>query len=87
MNKSTPPKIRRFAPVKQRRLDQLLEKNSDGTISAKERETLESLVAEAEALMVANSRRLADFARSQSPQSPATAVPVTVWINPQVAER
>jgi hypothetical protein len=83
----TPPKIKRFAPAKQRRLDQLLEKNAERKISAKEKEKLESLVAEAEAMMVANSQRLAEFARSQSPQAPTTAVPVTVWVNPQLADR
>ncbi len=87
MSSHTPPKIRKIAPAKQRRLDQLLEKNAEGTITAKEKEKLESLVVEAEELMVANSQRLLDFARSQSPQPPVDAVPVTVWVNPQVADR
>jgi hypothetical protein len=47
---------------------------------------LDALVAEAEQLMVANAHALADFARQQSPQTPATAVPVTLWITPQPAE-
>jgi hypothetical protein len=87
MSKSTPPKVKKLAPVKQRRLDVLLEKNAEGTITPKERQSLESLVAEAEKLMVANSQRLAEFARSQSPEPPTAAVPVTVWVNPQLAGR
>jgi hypothetical protein len=87
MSKYTPPKVRKLAPAKQQRLDVLLEKNAEGTITEKEKQALESLVAEAEKLMVANSQRLAEFARSQSPQPPATAVPVTVWVNPELAGR
>ena len=62
MRKATPPKITKFPPAKQRRLDELLEKNAAGTITAREKDRLDSLVAEAEALMVANSQRLAEFA-------------------------
>jgi hypothetical protein len=87
MSKRTPPKIRKLATAKQQRLDLLLEKNAEGTISRREKETLKSLVAEAEKIMMANAQRLAEFARSQSPQPPAAAVPVTVWVNPQLAER
>ena len=65
MSKRTPPKIRRLATAKQQRLDVLLEKNAEGAITEKEKQTLESLVAEAEKLMVANSQRLAEFARDQ----------------------
>jgi hypothetical protein len=79
-----PPKIKRFPAPKQRRLDQLLDKLAEGIINEKEKATLERLVAEAEALMVSNSMRLAEFARSQSPQPPPGAVPVTVWVNPQL---
>lgn len=86
MGKSSPPQIRKFPSAKQRRLDQLLEKNSDGTITQKETAKLETLVAEAEELMASNAQRLAEFARSQSPLAPVTAVPVTVWVNPQLAE-
>lgn len=86
MSESLPPKIRLLAPAKQRQLDGLLEKNATGKITEKERAKLQSLVDEAEMLMVANSQRLADFARSQSPHPPATAVPVTVWVTPQPAE-
>jgi len=61
MKQSAPPKVERFPAAKQRRLDQLLEKNREGTITVKEQATLKRLVAEAEALMVANARRLAAF--------------------------
>lgn len=87
MNQKTPPKIRSLAAAKQRRLDDLLEKNSNGEITPKERARLNALVAESEQLMVENSQRLADFARSQSPGPPATAIPVTVWVTPQPAEQ
>jgi hypothetical protein len=83
---SAMPRTKKFPAAKQRRLDQLLEKNAEGTISAKEKTALELLVAEAEALMVANSQQLAEFARNQSPQPPPSAVPVTVWVNPQLTE-
>jgi hypothetical protein len=87
MGTAKPPRIVKLAPAKQRRLDQLLQKNAEGTISAKELEKLQSLVAEAEELTVANSQRLAEFARKQSSHVPATAIPVTVWINPELLER
>jgi hypothetical protein len=80
------PRIKKFPAAKQRRLDQLLEKNAEGTINAKEMVALELLVVEAEALIVANSQRLAEFARNQSPQPPPSAMPVTVWVNPQLTE-
>ena len=55
----TPPVLRRKFPVaKQRRLDELLDKNREGVITAAERTRLERLVAEAEELMVANARQL-----------------------------
>jgi hypothetical protein len=84
MGNPMPPKIKRFPASKQRRLDQLLDKLADGIINDKEKATLERLVAEAEALMVSNSERLANFARSQSPQPPPGAIPVTVWVSPQL---
>jgi hypothetical protein len=86
MSNHMPPKLDQLAATKQRRLDALLSKNAEGTISAREKARLETLVAEAEEIMVANARRLADFAKSESPQPPITAVPVTVWVNPQVAD-
>jgi hypothetical protein len=86
MGKPLPPKLKRFPAAKQRRLDQLLAKNAEGALSSTEKVKLELLVEEAEALMVANSKQLADFARSQSTQPPVAAVPVTIWVNPQIAE-
>ena len=68
-------------------LDELLDKNSEGNITAKEAATLRQLVAEAEQLMVANSRRLAEFAKSEAGRPSPEAVPVTVWITPQRAEQ
>ena len=87
MKPSAPPKLAKFPAAKQRRLDQLLEKNSEGTITEKEKAKLQQLVAEAEALMVANARRLADFAQREAARVPAEAVPVTVWVQPQPGER
>lgn len=78
--------LKTFASTKQRRLDQLLDKNADGTITPVEKSNLESLVAEAEQVMVSNARVVAEFARSQSPQPPIAAVPVTVWVTPQPVE-
>jgi hypothetical protein len=82
MRKSLPPKIENFPASKQRRLDQLLEKNSEGMITPREKAILERLVAEAESLMVANSKRLARFSRSEATRMPVRAEPVTVWIQP-----
>lgn len=59
----TLPVPAKLASQKQQRLDELLEKNSEGEITASERNELESLVEEAERLMVANARRLAEFAQ------------------------
>jgi hypothetical protein len=47
---------------------------------------LEELVAEAEKLMVANARRLAEFVRTEGKSPGPGAVPVTVWVQPQRAE-
>jgi len=82
VNKPAPPRIVKLPAAKQRRLDQLLEKNSEGAISPREQALLERLVAEAERLMVANARRLARFAEDEEGNSPANAVPVTVWVKP-----
>jgi hypothetical protein len=87
MKKAVPPKPRKYPAAKQRRLDRLLEKNSEGAITPKEKAALEQLVAEAEELMVANARRLAEFAKGEGGRPPARAVPVTVWVQPQRAER
>jgi len=80
-----PPQIQQFPAAKQRRMDDLLDKNSEGTITPRERASLEKLVAEAEALAVANGKRLAEFARQSA--APPNSVPVTVWISPASAPR
>jgi hypothetical protein len=85
MKKRHPLELERFPTAKQRRLDDLLDKNSEGTISPQEKVRLEKLVAEAERLMVANAKKLAKLARGNTKRS--GAVPVTVWIQPQAAEQ
>jgi hypothetical protein len=86
MKKQLPPKTTKFPIAKQRVLDQLLDKNSAGTITASERSRLELLVGEAERLMVANAKRLARFAESESANVRVGAVPVTVWVKPERTE-
>jgi len=80
-----PPAPDTFPAEKQRRLDALLEKNSEGTITPAERAELESLIEAAEKLMVANARRLAEYSQ-QAAGAPTGAVPVTVWVKPEHAE-
>jgi hypothetical protein len=87
MSKAVPPKVQRFPAGKQRRLDQLLEKNNEGTLTEKEKTALEQLVAEAEQLMVANARRLAEFSKREAVRPPEGAIPVTVWVQPQPGEQ
>jgi hypothetical protein len=87
MGKHLPPKIKKLSASKQRRLDQLLTKNAEGTIRELEKAKLKALVEEAEQLMMVNASELAKFSRSQSLQAPISAVPVTVWVNPETAER
>jgi hypothetical protein len=87
MSKPLPPKVKKFAAAKQRALDHLLEKNSEGSINPNERIRLEQLVAEAESLMVANAKRLARFSKGESAGLPTGAVPVTVWVKSEPAER
>jgi len=86
MRKAIPPKLRKFPAAKQRRMDELLDKNREGLITASERSRLEQLVAEAEQLAVANARLLARFAQRDTVDLPSGAVPVTVWVMPQTAE-
>ena len=74
--------IEQFPAAKQRRLDQLLDKNSEGTITAAEKAKLEVLVAEAEQLMVVNAQRMAEFARQNGNCGPKGGTPVTVWVQP-----
>ena len=83
MKKPLPPKLRKIPAAKQKRLDHLLEKDSEGTITPNEKAMLVQLVAEAEELMVANAKRLAEFSKNEATRPPAGAVPVTVWVLPQ----
>jgi hypothetical protein len=61
MNDRVLPKLKKLPAAKQRRMDELLERNSEGTITPAEKVKLEQLVAEAEQLMGENARRLAEF--------------------------
>ncbi len=87
MKKLVPPKVQNSPVAKQRRLDKLLDKNSEGTISAQEKGALEQLVAQAEQWMVANGRRLAGIFRHKAGRTLAGAVPVTVWVQSQPSMR
>ncbi len=80
-----PPPPEKLPAEKQERLHELLDRNSEGVITPEERTELESLVEEAEQLMIANSRRLAEFSQ-RDPGAPTGAVPVTVWIKPEQVE-
>ena len=86
MSKLAQPKLKKFPAAKQRRLDELLDKNSTGSISATEKAKLEQLVSEAESLMVANAKLLARFTDEDSTDRPSNSVPVTVWVAPARAE-
>lgn len=85
MKKPFSPKLKRFPTAKQRRLDELLEKNSEGTISKGERARLAQLVAEAEQLMVENGKLLVEFTENETASPPPNAVPLTVWVAPEHA--
>jgi hypothetical protein len=87
MKKVTPPKIKKFPAAKQRLMDRLLDKNSEGTITASEKADLRRLVNEAERLAVANGKRLARFAESDPGAPPTGAIPLAVWVTPQSAGR
>jgi hypothetical protein len=80
MKNGNPPRPRKFPAAKQRRMDRLLDKNQEGTITAKEKTALEQLVADAEALMVENLKRLAAFSKATASRPPANATPVTIWV-------
>ena len=80
------PKILRFPVAKQRRMDALLEKNSEGTLSDRERVALQRLVAEAEQLMITNAQRLAAFSKLTNAGALTNAVPVTVWVSAATSE-
>ena len=87
MKERIPPKLAKLSTAKQRRLDELLDKNSEGTITPTERTKLGKLVAEAEQVMVANVKLLAEFSEGESAVVPTGAVPVTVWVKPEQARR
>jgi hypothetical protein len=87
MKKAISPRLREFSAAKQRRLDELLEKNSEGTITRAEKTRLERLVAEAEHVMVVNAQQIARFSRGESAAVPPGAVPVTVWVTPEQTRR
>jgi hypothetical protein len=53
------PKLRRLAAAKQKRLDQLMARNNEGTLSRAEQEELRALVREAERMTLDNARTLA----------------------------
>lgn len=61
-------------------MDELLDKNREGTITERERSALERLVADAESLTIANGKNLAEFAKRGGNLRPANSVPVTVWV-------
>jgi hypothetical protein len=63
MKKPLPPKLRKFPAAKQRRLDELLDKNSEGTVTRSQSVALKKLVTEAEELMVENAKRLAGLSK------------------------
>lgn len=58
MKKRPPQKLKKLSAAKQRRMDELLEKNREGTIASEERVQLEELVSEAEQIIAANAKRL-----------------------------
>jgi len=86
MKPHLPPKLKKLPTAKQQRMDDLLERNREGAITAAEKAKLQELVAEAEQLMVENAKRLAAF-HEQEAGAPSGATPVTVWIKPTPAER
>jgi hypothetical protein len=80
MKSRVPPKLKKLPAIKQERMDELLERNREGSISPSEKAKLEQLVAEAEQLIVENAKRLALFHRKEAPEAPAEAIPVTIWV-------
>ena len=53
-------KLRRLAAGKQKRLDALMARSNEGTLTKAERQELRALVREAEEIMLDNARRLAE---------------------------
>jgi len=56
-------KLRRLTASKQKRLDALMAKNNEGTLTKAESEELKMLVRETEEIMLANARQLAEQRR------------------------
>ena len=56
-------KLRRLAAGKQKRLDTLMAKSNEGSLTNAEKQELQALVREAEAIMLDNARRLAEQRR------------------------
>ncbi|MFM9960383.1 MAG: hypothetical protein ACKV2Q_04075 [Planctomycetaceae bacterium] len=79
MPKRLSPKLSNLSALKQRTMDALLEKDSDGTITLAEKVRLERLVDEAEQLMGVNAKRLADFG-SEHGSSPCGLIPSTRFL-------
>ena len=61
MKPRIPPKLKRLPAVKQKRMDELLERNREGAITGAEKAKLRELVADAEHLMAENAKRVAAF--------------------------
>lgn len=80
MKPHAPPRLKKLPTAKQLRMDDLLERNREGAITAAERTKLQVLVREAEQLMVENAGRLAAFHEQETTEAPSGATPVTVWL-------
>jgi hypothetical protein len=53
-------KLQRLSAAKQKRLDALMGKSNEGSLTSAERQELQALVREAEDVMLDNARRLAE---------------------------
>ncbi|MBI2949514.1 MAG: hypothetical protein HYY23_17900 [Verrucomicrobia bacterium] len=80
MKPQTPPRLKKLPPTKQQRMDELLDRNREGVITAAEKAKLHALVADAEQLMVENAKRLAAFHEQEASEAPSGATPVTIWV-------
>lgn len=83
MKQRVPPKLKKLGAAKQRRLDELLDKNSEKPLRGDEKAELDKLVADAERVMVVNAKLLADFSDGEKAGAPAGAIPVSVWVKPE----
>lgn len=68
-------------------MDGLLDRNNRGKISTSEKTELENLVAEAERLMVENTKRLSQYCHRHTAKQEARGTPVTVWVREAAARR